>query len=64
MNRTSPRIPAAWLLLRPGEMMASKLPLHRLESIGAALAESGVIVRFDPMPTGYFVVCERRQEAA
>lgn len=63
MNRNPTRIPAAWAHLRPGEMMASKLPLHRLEAIGAALNALGVCVRFEPMPTGYFVVCESRTEA-
>lgn len=54
------RIPEHWPFLRVGEQMHTRLPLHRLEAIAAKMAEDGYRFRFDPNPTGYFVVCEAR----
>ena len=54
------RIPEHWPFLRVGEQMHSRLPLHRLEAIAAHMAAQGYRFRFDPNPTGYFVVCEER----
>lgn len=52
--------PKAWLALRPGEMMHSKMPYHRLLGIVAALAAKGVFADLCPSPTGYFVKCQAR----
>jgi len=57
-----PRVPTAWLHLRPGESMHSKLPLHRLESLRDRLGVLGVSVVFSPSPTGYYVECVARAE--
>lgn len=52
--------PKAWLALRPGEMMHSRLPYHRLLLMMGALAAKGVFAELLPSPTGYFVKCQAR----
>jgi hypothetical protein len=59
---SKPRIPSPWLLLRPGEMMHSKLPLHRLELLAVQMGERGISVALKPSPQGYFVECLSRSE--
>jgi hypothetical protein len=61
---TTPRIPDSWMHLRPGEMMHSKQPHHKLVAISKVMKALGVTVRLDPSPTGYFVVCVKRKAAA
>lgn len=59
MNKPNkpPRIPPTWLNLRPGDMLHSRMPLHRLEAIAKHLAP-GFRFEFIPSPSGYFIRCE------
>ena len=52
--RTNPQLKE----LRPGEMIHSKLPYHRLQKVVDVLATDGFKFRLDPSPTGYFIFCE------
>lgn len=57
--RTNPQLKE----LRPGEMIHSKLPYHRLQKVVDVLATDGFKFRLDPSPTGYFIFCETTPEA-
>lgn len=52
------RIPTNWLHMHGGDQVASRLPLHRIESMISQLADDGWKLRTDPYEYGYWIVCE------
>lgn len=53
------RLPPRWLALHEGDMIVSKVPLHRMEKYADAAKDRGFEYRFDPCEDGYLVICTR-----
>ena len=56
------KIPAAWLYLRPGDQIATRLPLHRIERHVSELEALGIKVETSPSPNGYWLKCVEKPQ--
>lgn len=45
--------------MKAGEQVYSRKPFHALQQMAATAKESGIHVRFDPAPNGYWVIVDR-----
>ena len=50
------KIPKVWRQMKSGEQVHSNRPFHVLQELAAIAKESGIEVRLDPSPNGYWVV--------
>lgn len=50
------KIPKVWQQMKSGEQVHSCRPFHVLQELAAIAKESGIDVRLDPAPNGYWVV--------
>ena len=54
------RIPRRWRELKPGDMILSKAPFHRLVKYQDAGESDGFRFRLEPHDLGYIVTCVSR----
>lgn len=51
------KIPTRWACLHTGDMLVSRIPLHRMKRYAEVGRFIGYRFQFDPHPRGYLVTC-------
>jgi hypothetical protein len=52
------KIPKIWQQMKAGEQVHCKRPFHELQALAAIAHDSGIAVRLEPAPNGYWVIID------
>lgn len=52
-------VPKVWQQMKQGEQVYSRRPFHVLHKMAATAKESGIHIKFDPAPNGYWVIISK-----